>query len=981
MILRRLLPALLAILCAAPLAAQVDGLRPLDQEAYDLWRNIHGATLSADGAWLAYTLSPVVGEGEVVLRSTVDGREHRFDRGFTGRPNQRAGQGGGFSPGAVRFSPGGEWLVFLGYPDRATVEAAQRERSRNRDERPQTTLHLVRVETGEATVIEGVSSFRMPERGAPVVAYRRPLPGSEIEDEDEAEEEPAAVAVAAEPGGEARPVEADTADAETEKKLGDPLVVRDLATGTEAQLMEVTGFAVDDDGQWLVYAVSAEDDARDGVYLRDLRTGAERRLLERSGEHTRFAFDEDGRQLAFLSAPLAAPDDDEEPEASLYVADLRRGAARVAAGPGALGEAMQVAATTTPRFTRAGNAVVFGAAPPIPRPVPRDSLRDKAVFDLWHWRDPRLQPQQEIEAERDRERAFTAVYHLRGNRVVRLGDEEMPTVRISDDAAVALAVSGERYRVERMWGEGGSDAVLVDTRTGARTTVAEHLQFGAELSPDGRWVLFFDEGHWHAHDVRSGRRANLTEGIDEVRFDRETWSRPSTPAPWGVAGWTPGDRSVLVYDRYDVWELDPAGRRAPRNVTTATGRNLRHVFRHVELDPDARHIDPAEPLLYRVFDETTKGSGFWRGRLSEGRPTEVVMADARFGSPTRATDAEVYMVTRQTARDFPDVWVGGDLDRLARATEANPQQAEYRWPNVEIVRWQSLDGVPLEGLLYTPEGVDLSGPQPMIVYFYEEHSDNLHGYVRPAGRNVINPSVYASLGYLVFLPDIAYTEGYPGQSALNSVVPGVNHLVNRGIVDPAAVGIAGQSWGGYQAAHIITRTNLFAAAFAGAPVANMTSAYGGIRWSSGLARPFQYERTQSRIGGSLWEYPMRYLENSPLFHAYRVETPLFIMHNDADGAVPWEQGIEMFIALRRLQKEVYLINYNEDAHNPTKRANQHDLDLRMQQFFDHHLRGAPAPSWMTDGIPFLDKGRDQIAAPPPLAEEEEMEVEAARDAA
>jgi hypothetical protein len=345
----RLLSALLAILCAAPLAAQVDGLRPLDQEAYDLWRNIHGATLSADGAWLAYTLSPVVGEGEVVLRSTVDGREHRFDRGFTGRPNQRAGQGGGFSPGAVRFSPGGEWLVFLGYPDRATVEAAQRVRSRNRDERPRTTLHLVRVETGEATVIEGVSSFRMPERGAPVVAYRRPLPGSEIEDEDEAEEEPAAVAVAAEPGGEGRPVEADPADADTEKKLGDPLVVRDLATGAEAQLMEVTGFAVDDDGQWLVYAVSAEDDARDGVYLRDLRTGAERRLLERSGEHTRFAFDEDGRQLAFLSAPLAASDDDEEPEASLYVADLRRGAARVAAGPGALGEAMQVAATTTPR--------------------------------------------------------------------------------------------------------------------------------------------------------------------------------------------------------------------------------------------------------------------------------------------------------------------------------------------------------------------------------------------------------------------------------------------------------------------------------------------------------------------------------------------------------------------------------------------------------------------------------------------------------
>jgi dipeptidyl aminopeptidase/acylaminoacyl peptidase len=187
-------------------------------------------------------------------------------------------------------------------------------------------------------------------------------------------------------------------------------------------------------------------------------------------------------------------------------------------------------------------------------------------------------------------------------------------------------------------------------------------------------------------------------------------------------------------------------------------------------------------------------------------------------------------------------------------------------------------------------------------------------------------------------------------------------LLDSGFVKEDGIGISGQSWGGYQAAYIITRTNLFSAAFAGAPVANMTSAYGGIRWASGLARAFQYEIAQSRIGGSLWDMPMRYLENSPLFHADRIETPLMMMHNDADGAVPWYQGIEMFVAMRRLGKEAYLINYNGDGHNPTKRANQLDVAMRQMQFFDHHLRGLPAPEWMQKGIPFLQKGR-QFAAP------------------
>ncbi|NUS96797.1 MAG: S9 family peptidase [Gemmatimonadaceae bacterium] len=447
-----------------------------------------------------------------------------------------------------------------------------------------------------------------------------------------------------------------------------------------------------------------------------------------------------------------------------------------------------------------------------------------------------------------------------------------------------------------------------------------------------------------------------------MRFDQEGWDTPSTPAPWGIAGWTTNDGSLLVYDRFDVWELDPAGKRAPRNVTDGAGRRDSTVLRVVRVDEDERWIPADAQLLLRAFDDETKQSGFWRDRLGATAPPErVVMADVAFGQPMKAKGAESWVVTRGTFVDFPDLYAGSSLASLTRVSSANPQQAQYAWGSVELVKWRSDDGVPLKGLLYKPAAFDSTKQYPMVVYYYERLSDNLHQYVAPFGRNVINPTHYASNGYLIFEPDIAYIEGYPGPSALKSVVPGVQALIDRGFVKRDAIGLQGQSWGGYQTAYMITQTNMFRAAMAGAPVANMTSAYGGIRWESGLARAFQYEKGQSRIGGSVWETPMRYLENSPLFSADRIHTPLLIMSNDADGAVPWYQGIELFVALRRLNREVYLLDYNGDGHNPRKRANQLDVAMRMQQFFDHHLKGAPAPDWMERGIPFLDKGRDQLA--------------------
>jgi dipeptidyl aminopeptidase/acylaminoacyl peptidase len=436
----------------------------------------------------------------------------------------------------------------------------------------------------------------------------------------------------------------------------------------------------------------------------------------------------------------------------------------------------------------------------------------------------------------------------------------------------------------------------------------------------------------------------------------EDHDSPSPAPAYGSPGWV-GDQALLIYDRYDVWALDPEGRAPARNVTDGLGRAERIQFRVVDLDTEKAGLDST--LLLSAFHTVTRQAGFYRDRATgSGAPERLVWAPRRFSTPTRATAADVVLLTRESVDEFPNLWTAAsDLRNLRQLTNANPQQSEYRWATVELIEWRGADGTPLSGLLYKPADFDSTRDYPLLVNFYERNADNLYAYHPPLPhRSSIRPTWYASRGYVVFVPDVVYRIGYPGQSALDCVVPGVLEVIRRGYVDPARVGVQGHSWGGYQIAFMVTRTNIFRAAAAGALVANMTSAYGGIRWESGLSRMFQYERTQSRIGQSLWEAPVRYLENSPLFWADRIETPMLMMHNDNDGAVPWYQGIEMFSALRRLSKPAWLVNYNGEPHWPLPYPKRRDWNIRMQQFFDHYLMGAPAPEWLAKGVPAVKKG-------------------------
>jgi dipeptidyl aminopeptidase/acylaminoacyl peptidase len=541
---------------------------------------------------------------------------------------------------------------------------------------------------------------------------------------------------------------------------------------------------------------------------------------------------------------------------------------------------------------------------------------------------------------------------------------EMPTVNPSDDVAMALGSSDMPYRMEVSWDQSYNDYFLVDLKSGKPQRILEHWPgAAATVSPNGKYVLYFDEskGHWHTYRSADGARVNLTEKLN-VRFQQEN-DTPDLPGPYGTGGWTANDASVLLYDQFDIWEVKPDGSGA-RNITGGAGRKAQIAFRYRSFDPDERVVPANKPLFLSATDEKTRATGFYRmtNLAATAAPEKVVMLDKAFGAVTKAKNAETVVFTLSRFEEFPDLWLSDTTFKdMKKVSDANPQQAGIVWGRSELIEYINADGRKLRAILTKPENFDPAKKYPLMVYIYEELTQGLHSYSAPNVGTSINVSRYVSNGYVLLRPDIVYDTGYPGEAAEKCVIPAVNTVVAMGFIDPKRIGIQGHSWGGYQITHLITRTNIFAAVEAGASVSNMVSAYGGIRWGTGMSRAFQYEKTQSRIGAPPWDAPLQFIENSPIFWVEKVKTPYLTIHNDEDDAVPWYQGIEWITALRRLGKEGYMFNYNGERHGLRNRDNMKHWTVHMDEFFDHYLLGKPRPEWMDKGVPYLERGKRDVA--------------------
>ncbi|MCY3546753.1 MAG: prolyl oligopeptidase family serine peptidase [Gemmatimonadetes bacterium] len=925
---------------AAPALAQQ---RALDHEDALHWNTIGSPSLSPDGNWLVFVLTAMEGDPLLVVRAASEGSEPLTLRGT--------------SP---RFTWDSRFVVYEVPPVEAVVDSLRREGKRG-DALPKDSLGVVDLGGGgmQARTVSAVEGHRVAGTGS-WVAY---VPVEEEEEAEEAEE-PAEPAEEEEEEGD----EADEGERK-DKEEGSDLVLLSLNTGEETRYDMVTDYFFAEDAEVLAFATSTSDGSGDGAYVVDLDDMTRHAVIEGEGNYRQLAISDDGSQVAFL----ADRDDYEadQPEFTLYhgAGPSWSGAAMANSATEGVPDGWWVSENGNVSFSDGGGRVRFGTAP---RPEPEeedDTLDDDRVtLDVWNWRDPYLQPMQLVQANQERNRTYAAVVHLDGGGVVQLGTPEIPTVRFAaeGDAAYAVGATDVPYRQLISWDGRYNDVYAIDVATGEQRMVAERVKGfgGAAISPMGGYASWWDgeARHWMVAPLDGGEAMAASAEVPHAVWN-ELDDHPDLPPPYGPAVWTEGDNAIVFYDRYDAWRFEPASGETT-NLTGGAGRESGTRFRYARTDFEDPAIAEGE-ALWQAFHYLGKQSGFHRGRTDRAAtPEPVIMADKTFRFRGKADDADRWLITREDFREFPDLRVTGgegvdiDFSGMVKVSDANPQQADYRWGSAEIVEWHSNDGTPLQGILFTPDGFDPSTQYPMMVYFYERMSDGVHQYrsPRPGGSSVSVP-FYVSRGYVVFIPDIPYEVGYPGESALDAVVPGVLSLVARGFVKEDRIGVQGHSWGGYQIAYMITKTNLFAAAEAGAPVSNMTSAYGGIRWQSGMSRMFQYERTQSRIGGTLWESTNEYLHNSPVFYADKIHTPLLMMHNDEDGAVPWYQGIEMFVAMRRLQKPVWMLNYNGQGHGLSREADRKDWAIRMQQFFDHYLMDAPAPVWMEEGVPAILKGK------------------------
>ena len=965
--------ALFATMALAQQAAPAK--RALTHQDYDSWRSVVAQQISRDGKFVAYAYMPQDGDGEIVARNLVTGVEWKAPRGYrppVPPPDDPGTNIAEFMAEQARllrpvFTADSRFLIFGTEPTKAELNKAKKEKKKPED-MPKNGLSIMDLSNGTVTRIERVKNFRVPEDGSGFIAYQ--LEAAKPEAAAKPEEKPSASPdPQTSPAAESSPAAAPSAQrppagrAPKKKEYGTEIVLRNTATGNERKFSDALDFTISKDAKQLIYTVSSKKEDTNGVYFVPTDgDGQPTALLSGKGKYQRLTWDEENTQLAFTSDKEDAAA--KQPKFRVYHWNRK--------DP----QATEIVSITSPGFRKEfvvsergglnfsldGSHLFLGAAPlPEAEKNPDEEIPadEKVLVDLWHWKDDYVQTIQKVRAEQDRNRSYRAVYDLQSKQFVQLADESMENISPSNDGRYAIGSDNRKYRSMNDYDPGFTDYYLINTEDGSRKPLLTKQRGNVSLSPNAKYAVYFDGKDWHSYSVADGTTTNLTKDI-KVRFYNEENDTPSTPGSYGIAGWTKDDANVLIYDRYDIWQFAPDGSRS-RNLTDGVGRKELTTLRYVRLDPRERWIDPDKPMLLSADNEETRDAGFYREKVnSDALPQKLLMAAKNFGNPAKARDADVLMMTASRFDQFPDIWVtNSTFKEMKRVSNGDAQRAAFSWGTGELVKFKNIDGVPLKGLLLKPDNFDPRKKYPMIVYIYERLSQGLHAFRNPGPGTSINPTYYVSNGYLVYMPDIVYTIGYPGHSAMKCVLPGIQAVVDKGFVNENAIGIQGHSWGGYQIAYMVTQTNRFKAAAPGALVANMTSAYSGIRWGTGLPRQFQYERSQSRIGGSLWDYPLRFLDNSPIFRADRVETPLLMLHNDEDDAVPWYQGIEYFLALRRLGKEAYMFNYNGEKHGLRKRINQKDYTRRLQEFFDHFLKGAPAPEWMEKGIPYLQREKEK----------------------
>lgn len=750
------------------------------------------------------------------------------------------------------------------------------------------------------------------------------------------------------------------------KTTGSTLQIINLSNGHSQQIHGVTDYLLSNNGTSLTYIQSKKGKVDTlSAYNINLSSWESKSLLQNQLSIKKIVEDKECEQLAFYSST----DTNKLKNYALYYwkTNLDEATLIVDSTTTDMTSGHTVSTNSTPNFSWDGTKLFFGTAD-IVKQEAKDTLldREKAKLDIWGSNDLRIQPQQLSEARRDKRKTYKSVYLINESKFVALENETIRSIKPLDhgNSNFATGYATDPYKRTISWEYPWKrDLYITNLTTGQHKLIKKAHAHSATLSPSGDYFLWYEgpDSNWYSKNVSTNDSINLTQNLND-NFTEESNGYPVEMGSQGYAGWTKINNIeyFLIYSTNDIWALCPSDETKTFSLTSGLGKLNSEKLRLNRFDQDSTYLTIETNFIHGI-DSLSKQESYYQinktGKEYELNP--VIRSNHKFIHLTKAKNTGQLLFRRMSFTDYPEIESSTtNFNAIQTLTSTNPQQADYNWGTVEMIDWTTFNGTKTRGLLYKPEDFDSTKSYPMITYFYETYTESIHAYYAPKPTaSIVYATEYVSNGYIIFIPDISYEIGHPAKSAYNSIVSGTDYLTNKySWIDTNRLGLQGQSWGGYQTAQLITMTDKYHAAMAGAPVSNMFSAYGGIRWKSGLSRMFQYEHGQSRIGSTIWEKPELYIENSPIFGLPNVKTPLLIMHNDGDGSVPWYQGIELYMGLRRLNQPVWLLNYNGDEHNLLRPANRLDLSIRMRQFFDYYLLETDIPDWMDNGIPALDKG-------------------------
>ena len=925
---KKQLNLILLFLCLSLFAFAQQGKKALNHDDILKWNRITEKLISNDGQTIVYKTEPW--KGDPTLKITTPKAKELFSQ---------VGASG------AKISSNSDFVVFTIKPLKTEVHALKLKKTKKED-MPLPELGIFSVADQQLETITKLKGFKMADKGLAFLAYQV-----------EAEKDTTKKAKG------------------KQKKESLALQLRNLETKTEQSFPAVTNYFFAKEGNVLVFASdSKKEEFEAGIYHLNLESNKLSQLFSGKADFKQISINKEGNNIAFLADTNTDKKADKNYKLVSWSGIADPAEMVLNNQNSALPENWEISANGRISFALEANRLFFGIAPIKTKKDTTILDEDIPELDVWHWNEDVLQTVQINRKKRDLTKSYLSVYHIDKQKMIQLENKDFSGISLikKGDANQAVAWSNKPYAVQTMY-EGGpvhNDFYLVDINTGEYTQIIEDCRATPQVSPEGKYLYWYNpmDTTWNTHNLKSNQK-HIISNPKTIQVANELNDIPNPPRSYRTAGWLENDAALLVYDRYDIWKVDPENKKSPINLTQ-NGRTTKTNYRLVRFDLEGsmrarfsqaneKGIDPSATAFLTGHNEVSRQDAYYTASLENAlTPKTLYSGTFRLSSPLKAKDVDVTLFTKENFETFPNLLVSDlKFKKAKQVSDANPQQADFYWGTAELVSWTSLDGLKLDGTLHKPANFDPNKKYPMIVNFYEKNSQGLFNYRMPEPhRSTIDYHYYTSNGYVVFNPDIYYKTGYPGEDAFNCIMPGVTAMIAKGFIDEKHIGAQGHSWGGYQVAYLATRTNLFAAIESGAPVVNMFSAYGGIRWGSGMNRSFQYEHTQSRIGKSIWESPLRYIENSPLFTMDKVNTPILIMHNEDDGYVPWYQGIEYFIALRRLEKPAWLLNYNQADHWPLKIRDKHDFQIRLAQFFDHFLKGKAMPKWMADGIPAVDKG-------------------------